>query len=182
MPSAPLVMAGTLHLMEPDDARDRLAEAICLFRDEIRPATREALIHTAVQALVAGVDSPALAELAGRYPDDPWSVLGQATDAVVHELDLAVPEPDDVNVVRLRWQLEELLAGTLTPRELAAWAHSELGHNGIAAAQPFVVADDEYDSIEYSSWTNDELDAWIRHKALAILRPAEAGAAATVSR
>ncbi|WP_454857624.1 hypothetical protein [Promicromonospora soli] len=160
--------------MEPHEARDRLAEAICLFQNEIRPATREALVDAAVQALVAGLESPALAELAGRYPDDPWSVLGQTADAVVHELDLRVPTPDQMNVIQLRRQLEALLAGTLTPRELTAWAHSEFGHDGIDAAQPFVAADDEYDSIEYSGQTSDELDAWVRDQARTVLESIEA--------
>lgn len=100
-----------------------------------------ALIEAAVDALVSGLDSPALAELAGRYPDDHWSELSQTADAVVHELDLTVPTGDQVAAVRLRRQVEWLLAGSLTPRELTAWAHTEFGHEGLEAARPFVEAD-----------------------------------------
>ncbi|WP_125776440.1 hypothetical protein [Antribacter gilvus] len=155
--------------MEPDDARSRLAETIGLFREEVRPATREALVEAAVDALVAGLDSPALAELAGLYPDDAWSELGQVADAVVQELDLYVPTGDEVAFVRLRRQIEALLAGSVSARELAAWAHSEYGHEGLDAVQAFVVADDEYDVLEYTSRSSDELDAWVRDQAQAFL-------------
>lgn len=159
-----------LRVVNPDGARDQLAEAICLFRDEIRPATREALIDAAVQALVAGLDSPALAELAGRYPDDPWSVLDQTVDAVVQELELAVPTVEQAHLVLLRHRLEALLDGKLTARELTAWAHAEFGHEGIDAAQPFVTAHDEYDT-EYTHRSTGEIDAWVRNQARAAVGP-----------
>lgn len=145
-----------------------------MFHDEIRPAASEALIEATVNALVAGLDSPALAELAGRYPDDPWSELGQTAAAVVHELDLQLPTMPQVATARLRRKLEASLAGTLSPRELTRWAHSEFGHDGLDAAQPFVEADDEYDLLEHAGSTTDEIDSWVRDQALAALnRPPE---------
>ncbi|GAB3173704.1 hypothetical protein GCM10027059_45210 [Myceligenerans halotolerans] len=155
--------------MEPDHARTRLAEAIRVFHDDVRPATRETLIAAAVDALVAGLDSPALAELAGRYPDDPWSELGQTADAVVHELDLQLPTMPQVATAQLRRKLEALLAGNLSPRELTRWAHSEFGHDELDAAQPFVEADDEYDILEHTGRASDEVDSWVRDQAVAAL-------------
>jgi hypothetical protein len=155
--------------MDSGSPRVRLAEAICLFRDSVRPSTRVDLIEAAVQAIVDGLDSPSLAELAGRYPADAALELLEASDAVVRELGLFVPPTDQVEAVKVRRKVEALIDGVITARELAFWAHSEVGHEGMAAAQAFVDADDEYDTIEYSKLTVADLDAQVRDQARAYL-------------
>lgn len=166
----------------PDDARDCLGEAICLFRDEVRPATREALIQAAVDALVAGVNSPALAELAGARPDDAWSELDQTVAHVVHELDLHVPTHDQALRIQLRRQLAAVVSGAMSPREVAAWAHDEFGHDSLADALPFVNADDEYDVAEYTSRSVKEIDAYVLEHAHRFLSRKPDGPAAERSR
>ncbi|MFD6179384.1 MULTISPECIES: hypothetical protein [unclassified Isoptericola] len=155
--------------MDRDEARDRLAEALCLFRDEVRPATRERLVTAAVEALVAGLDSPALAELAGAYPDDAPSALRLTADTAAAELRLHVPAPDQVETVKVRRKILDLLAGSISPRELAAWAHREIGHEGLPSARWFVEADDEYDVLEYSTLTVEDLDRSLADHARAFL-------------
>ncbi len=155
--------------MDQDDARNRLAEAICLFRDEVRPATRERLIDAAVEALGAGLDSPTLAELAGAYPDDAPSALRLTADTAASELRLRVPAGDRVETVKVRRKILDLLAGSVSPRELAAWAHREIGHEGLTPAQWFVEADDEYDVLEYSALTVEDLDRSVVEHARAYL-------------
>lgn len=151
-------MALACALVDRDEARIRLAEALCLFRDEVRPSTRERLVEAAVDGLVAGLDSPALAELAGLSPDDALWVLRQTADTAAHELRLHVPAADRIGAVKIRRKLLDLVAGSIAPRELAAWAHGEIGHDGADSAQWLVEADDEYDTVEYSQATVEEID------------------------
>jgi hypothetical protein len=53
----------------------------------------------------------------------------------------------------------EAVQGRWVPRELAAWAHRVIGHDGATIAQPLVVLDDEYDCIEYTNQRVEDLDA-----------------------
>ncbi|GAA1716717.1 hypothetical protein GCM10009809_10970 [Isoptericola hypogeus] len=151
--------------MDHDDARTQLAETICLFRDEVLPTTRERLVEAAVDALVAGLDSPALAELAGLSPDDAFSVLELTAETAATELGLHVPPADLVATVKMRRRVQDLLAGSIAPGELAVWAHREIGHDGLPSAQWLVEADDEYDAVEYSSLTVEEIDRFILTRA-----------------
>jgi len=95
--------------VDRDEARIRLAEALCLFRDEVRPSTRERLVEAAVDGLVAGLDSPALAELAGLSPDDALWVLRQTADTAADELRLHVPAADRIGAVKIRRKLLDLI-------------------------------------------------------------------------
>lgn|GEM_PF-6053507 len=102
-------MALACALVDRDEARIRLAEALCLFRDEVRPSTRERLVEAAVDGLVAGLDSPALAELAGLSPDDALWVLRQTADTAADELRLHVPAADRIGAVKIRRKLLDLI-------------------------------------------------------------------------
>ena len=50
----------------------------------------------------------------------------------------------------MRWRL--------APRELTAWAHSVIGHDGLEAAERFVELDDAYDMLEYTAMTAQDVD------------------------
>jgi hypothetical protein len=53
---------------------------------------------------------------------------------------------------------EEALDGTITPRELAAWAHRYVTHQGPPALQNIVDMDDRYDQVGVAD-SEAELDA-----------------------
>ncbi len=75
-------------MVDTDGARatERLVEAMRRFEDD--PDTRDALVASAVECLVVGVDSPSLRELAGATYGAPHEVLEPLLDGVVDELGL----------------------------------------------------------------------------------------------
>src|SRR5829696_4838759 len=62
-----------------------------------------------------------------------------------------------------------VLAGLLLPRDLAGWAHSTIGHGGLALAERVVELDDVYDVMEYTDTTGHDVDDMIRAEARRII-------------
>jgi hypothetical protein len=89
---------------------------------------RRRLVDAAVAALVAGLDSPALRELAGLYGDEEWSAVDALVLAAAHELGL--PRPSMATAVRLELvgRCREVLARGTSERALTVWADSVDGH------------------------------------------------------
>jgi hypothetical protein len=59
----------------------------------------------------------------------------------------------------VRAMAAEALSGRWIPRELAAWAHRVIGHQGPVMGQPLVDLDDCYDTLDYTDETEADLDA-----------------------
>jgi hypothetical protein len=76
----------------------------------------EDLPEIAVQALVRGIDSPALRELAGLSRDDVRSARDLFITAMA-ELGVQMPSPEAGARERVRFWAAEMLVGTLTPYE-----------------------------------------------------------------
>jgi hypothetical protein len=66
-----------------------------------------------------------------------------------------------------------VLTGAAPPRELAAWAHSKIGHDQIPIAERLVELDDVYDAVEYGNQTLDEIDADVIDEARRIVEGAQ---------
>ncbi|MFF5178503.1 hypothetical protein ACFY2Q_10830, partial [Micromonospora sp. NPDC000316] len=66
---------------------------------------------------------------------------------------------EDVEDAAVRIMASRLLAGALSPRELARWTHSAIGHDGTPHAEELVMLDDVYDMLEYCEETEAEIDA-----------------------
>ncbi|WP_353943418.1 hypothetical protein ABII15_18400 [Streptomyces sp. HUAS MG91] len=117
------------------------------------------VISAACDALVAGLDSPALRILA--------ACTGSEADYDVH--DLLPPALDELGLVlhpvdslaaqeaAARALARRLLAGELTPSELTVRIHSRFGHE-LPLTQQLALLDDEYDTLEYSDTTEAEID------------------------
>lgn len=152
-----------------DDVRSLLAVTIGLFRDQdaLVRVTADQVVRAAVDAIVAGLDSPSLGELAGLREESPW--FDEVVSAVVEELGLPQEISEETAVAfALRGKAQDLVDGRITPGDLASWAHQYVGHGGPVNAQVFVEADDEYDYVVAGSAAEARIDDEIRTAALAI--------------
>ena len=141
------------------DPLTRLQDATAL--RSIRQGTAADVIEAACDCLVAGVDSPSLRILAGVSPSAGSQELIQWLEPTLGELGLTYfpeggQEGEDAAV---RVMATRLLAGALSPRELARWAHAVIGHDGTPLAEELVMLDDVYDTLEYGEQTEADTDA-----------------------
>lgn len=116
---------------------------------------------SACDALVEGLDSQALRMLAGASE----SMSGFEIDELLRELAPELGyEPVSHGSVEARFAAARVFAtrcvrGDLPPRELAAWMHSRIRHgHPDRRVEALVVADDEYDTIEFSNLSEAQLD------------------------
>jgi len=136
--------------MESQDALDRLVEVTAWWA--MPPSNRtltiegadEAVVREAAQALAAGFDSPALRELAGMPRGSNWSDLRAVLERTMGELGVSFDlEPETAQILALRYVCRRHLAGDITMREAARWAHTYVGHEGAEIAQDLVMLDDD---------------------------------------
>jgi hypothetical protein len=156
--------------MSEQDARQLLFDAVALW--EVRTTSgAEEVISAATDAIVAGVDSPTLRELAGASPKEDYWTLRPLIEGTLDELGVPYPGPgtDEIQIAGARVMCRRLLDGTVAPREFATWAHNTIGHEGAGRLQPLVELDDVYDVCEYTGDTPDELDEAARSAAKSLL-------------
>ncbi|MFG2542630.1 hypothetical protein ACGFOM_09380 [Streptomyces sp. NPDC048594] len=125
------------------------------------------VVSSACDALVAGLDGPALRMLAActrREADyDVPDLLPPALD----ELGLTL-HPAGSRAAReagVRALAARTLAGELTPRELAFRIHQRFGHD-LPMTERLAALDDEYDYLEYGDGTPAQVDADVLAEAL----------------
>ncbi|MGF6832847.1 hypothetical protein QF015_001012 [Paenarthrobacter sp. TE4293] len=125
----------------------------------IRQDAAAAAIAAATDALVEGLDGPALRELAGAWPNINVFELGVLMDDALKELGVATGDmtKDDAQLVAAYHYASQTTDGTLPLRELASWAHRVVGHEGHPIAQELVELDDAYDA--YDGWGGKPDDA-----------------------
>jgi hypothetical protein len=115
--------------------REALGDAVALW--EVRGAFGpEEVISAAVDALVAGVDSPTLRELAGASVRDDYWTLRSMVEGTFEELSIPMPAPgtDEMQIAATRVMARRVINGLLTPSEFARWAHTTIGHDGAPPA------------------------------------------------
>lgn len=122
------------------------ARALWLIKQDAAPAASSA----ATRALVEGLDSEPLRELAGMPTDMNAFELGALIDASL--VSLGVPASgmteDDALVLGAHYYARQVIDGRLPIREFTAWAHSVIGHGGPSLAQDIVELDDLYDAFD----------------------------------
>jgi hypothetical protein len=151
-------------------AREALRDAVALW--EVRTTFGpDALIAAAGDALVAGVDSPTLRELAGASARDDYWTLRPLVEGALEELSIPLPAPgsDEIQIAATRVMAKRVINGALTPSEFARWAHGTIGHQGAPELQPLVDFDDAYDVTEYTGDTPSDIDEAARSMALSLL-------------
>jgi hypothetical protein len=164
------------------DAKDRLLDAVTLW-DVRSTLGAHDMVQTAADALAAGVDSPALRELAGLSADESYWTLRPLIEATLDELAIDYPERggDAIQIAAARVMSARLLAGGLSARHFATWAHRTIGHEGASRLQPIVELDDAYDDGEYAGDTGRGLDDAVRREAASLLAEAPPSGRASTS-
>ncbi|MER7770005.1 GNAT family N-acetyltransferase [Kitasatospora sp. NPDC096140] len=142
----------------PDQALTRLRDCAALWSGGA--ADGRVVVDAACEALVVGLDGPALRELAACSYREAATELHTLLPAAMAEQGL-VFHPfggDGAEEDVLRALAVAFLNGELTPRELTRAAHQRFGHE-LDAADPLSCLDDEYDTLAYSTRSRDEVDA-----------------------
>lgn len=175
-------MCGRANIKQPDRrsgkivavtegaAAEALYDAVALW--EVRSAFgADEVISAAVDALVVGVDSPSLRELAGLSAQDSYWTLRPLVEGTLEQLSISYPGPgsDDVQIAAARVMCKRLLGGGLTARDFATWAHRTIGHEGADRLQPLVELDDAYDVREYIGDTIKDLESAVQREAESLL-------------
>jgi hypothetical protein len=98
----------------------------------VRSDAASTAIDVATLALVEGVDSEPLRELAGAAADINVFELGALIEAALNSvgIDVSGLTEDDALHLVARHYAECVLRGEMQARELAEWAHSKIGHEG----------------------------------------------------
>ncbi|MFI9047416.1 hypothetical protein [Streptomyces sp. NPDC053427] len=146
--------------------------AACEFQDraalwsvgEIRATD---VVTGACDALVAGLDGPALRILAAcTRAEADYDVL-ELLPPALDELGLAFYPVGSVagQEAAARALASWMLVGKLTPRELALRIHRRFGHE-LPLAERLAELDDEYDILEYGDRTPAQVDADVTAEAL----------------
>lgn len=149
------------------EAERDLADAVVLWR---LPGTASAVvIDAATQALVDGLDSPALRQLAGEPAGASWFDLAPLVERVVEELGLADLLTASPERAALTVMVRRFRAGALSAHDLVCWAHQNIGHEGPPDCLPFVELDDEYDLVECGVLDGEQVERRVAETAEAFL-------------
>ncbi|MFE4869281.1 hypothetical protein [Streptomyces sp. NPDC056682] len=124
------------------------------------------VVEGACAALVAGLDSPTLCILAGCTRVEAEYDVPDLLPVALDELGLVFypRESETGQEAAVRALAHRLLAGKLTPRELALRIHQRFGHQ-LPLAERLAELDDEYDIVEYGDRTLAQLDAEVTAEA-----------------
>ncbi|MHA6765314.1 hypothetical protein [Streptacidiphilus sp. PAMC 29251] len=161
-------------MSERTAAADALQDRAALW--SIGAAQAHEVVSAACDALVAGLDSPTLGILASRTRAEADYDVPEILPAALEELGLSYYPPGsragEEAVVRAL--AGRLLAGELTPRELAARAHQHFGHR-LPLAERLAELDDEYDTLEYGDRTPAQVDGDVTAEARRLAQRARPG-------
>ncbi|MFD7749770.1 hypothetical protein ACFV2V_27660 [Streptomyces sp. NPDC059698] len=124
------------------------------------------VVTGACDALVAGLDSPALRTLAACTRAEADDDILRLLPPALNELGLEPFYPGIAGQEAEAGALAAwMLAGGLTPRELASRIHRRFGHE-LPLAERLAELDDEYDMLEYGDSTAAQIDADVLSEAL----------------
>ncbi|WP_237773158.1 hypothetical protein [Streptomyces luteocolor] len=129
------------------------------------------VVAAACDALVAGLDSPALRILAACTRAEADYDVPDLLPPALDELGLTLHTADSVDgrEAAVRALAARMLAGELTARELVWRIHQRFGHE-LPLAGRLVELDDEYDALEYSDGTPAQIDAEVTAEARRLVR------------
>jgi hypothetical protein len=124
------------------------------------------VVSAACDALVAGLDSPTLRILAACTRAEAGYDVPELLPAALDELGLTFYPVGSQGgqEAAARALARRMLAGELTPRELAFRIHQRFGHE-LDLAERLAELDDEYDVLEYGDRTPAQVDAEVTAEA-----------------
>lgn len=131
------------------------------------------VIESAGEALVSGLDTPSLRDLAGRSNTTTLTDIREVLEATYEELGYTYPEPTspELLLLALEYYALEYLDGRMSARDLVTWAHQNVGHEGPDAAHSLVLLDDELDDGDVDP-ADLEAEAEVRVRAFLVQRRA----------
>ncbi|MFK0293239.1 hypothetical protein ACIQU6_22545 [Streptomyces sp. NPDC090442] len=138
------------------------------------------IVAGACDALVAGLDTSALRILAACTRAEADYDVPDLLPLALDELDLVFYPVGSLagREAAARMLAVQMLAGELTPRELALRIHQRFGH-GLPLVERLAKLDDEYDILEYGDRTSKQVDAEIKAEALRLAQHRRAPAEPT---
>ncbi|ASU80832.1 hypothetical protein CDG81_04715 [Actinopolyspora erythraea] len=141
----------------PESAARRLREHAVLW--SAREVRAEEVVRVACDALVVGLDSPALRILAACTRAEADDEVRELLTEVLGELGLVFYPLDGEAAWEpaVRLLARRFLAGETSPRDFTRRLHRNYGHE-VDAALPFVELDELYDTLDYTECTVAELD------------------------
>lgn len=124
------------------------------------------VVNAACDALVAGLDSPALRALAARTRAEADYDVPELLPSALEELGVVLSEAGFPagKEAAARALARQVLTCELTPRELAFRIHRHFGHE-LPLAERLAELDDEYDILEYGERTPAQIDAEVMEEA-----------------
>lgn len=124
------------------------------------------VVSAACDALVAGLDSPALRILAACTRAEADYDVYDLLPPALGELGLSFPPiaGEAGQEAAARALARRMLAGELTPRDFTGRIHHRYGHE-LALTERLAELDDEYDILEFGDRTADEVDAEVTAEA-----------------
>lgn len=158
-------------------ARELQDRAVLWSVGEIRASD---VVTGACDALVAGLDSPALRMLAACTRAEADFDLPDLLPPALDELGLIFYPMGSVagQETAARSFVARMLAGELTPRELTSRIHLRFGHE-LPLAERLANLDDEYDLLEHNDRTPAQVDAEVLAEALRLTRHSHVASEAT---
>ncbi|MFD8462676.1 hypothetical protein ACFV27_38730 [Streptomyces antimycoticus] len=129
------------------------------------------VVAAACDALVAGLDGPTLRALAACTRAEADYDVPELLPSALEELGLTLHPVGSVagQEAAARALATRMLAGTLTPRELALRIHQYFGHE-LLLVEELAGLDDEYDILEYGDRTSAQVDADVIAEARKLVR------------
>ena len=141
------------------EARRAFGDLLAMY--DLRSADGGDLVTEAAELLVAGIEGPAVIDLASEVVTPLTSPF--EIDALVRsardELGMPALDSDGTAGRAALGQLRRWRSGLLTDREIARWAHNAIGHGGSESLQDLVVLDDMLDEMEWIDATPESIHA-----------------------
>jgi hypothetical protein len=152
-------------MLSTEPAAHKLQDRAVLWGMGEIPATD--VVAAACDALVAGLDSPALRILAACTRSEADYDVPDLLPPALDELGLTFHPAGSVagQEAAARALAARMLAGELTPHELVFRIHHRFGHE-LALVERLANLDDEYDILEYGDRTRAQVDADVLAEAL----------------
>jgi hypothetical protein len=143
--------------VDPDSARQRFGDVLALY--DFRAGDAKSLVAAATDLLVEDTDGEGVVALASKVVTpltSPFEMDDLVTEAR-DELRMSRLDPDQTAIRAAQAQVRRWRSGELTDRDLTAWAHQAIGHQGPAVLQDLVVSDDLLDEVGITHATNESI-------------------------
>lgn len=144
---------------------EELVEAIAWWRAGTADG-RRVLVDAAIEALLEGAESAALAELAGLPGDENPYAVDAVVSRVLEDLRLRDALGVDTDLIAARRLCRAVLTGATSERELTRWVHTHFHHESSSdLINQLAELDDDFDLAASVRGSTSEVSARVREVA-----------------